>query len=466
MATARTAAAVVAAALLAVSGCASGAEPGPPTESVTETPVPAGKLTVWDATGAGYDPAATYAPVIESFRADYPAVEVEVIGVDPARAREGFLAASRAGDPPALLLGPSEWTVELAGGGFLEPLTGTPLEVALADYVPVTRSSVEFGQELWGLPQTSFSDALVCNERVLSSAQATVPGTWSEVAAESGKLAAAGVTLLLAPATGTDALPYLYSAGGGMLDTASTTILVNNPESTAGWEQAVALIASGATPRSLPGTPAGAGAPDVDAGSASASPAEPAATDPAAQPTTGPAEAREAFLRGDLACLFADPFETAGIYADARATTDVSISVNPPPAGSAPGSATAQGANLNVAAAADQSQKELGYLFAAHLNSVEVQFDLALAAGWPPAQAASNRLLADQTTAQAKILNEYAPLTRSAAPWPATPELPALIPALDAGWAAMAAGSGAPAQVADDIAAQWQTVLPATYSRD
>ncbi len=447
------AAAVALAAVMTLAACAAESEPVDPSPSGSTGP-PAGKVTVWDASAAPSTGPEAYAPVIESFRADYPEIEVEVVAIDPATARQEFEEASRQGTPPTLLVAPSQWTIELAGRGFLEPLTDTPLDLALSDYVPVVRPSVQFDERLWGLPQTATSDALVCNERLLSAAQATVPATWEEVATTAPQVQAAGATLLLAPATGSDALPHLYASGGGMLDVGATSILVNDQASVAGWTNAVALIESGATPRGLPQlpTPTPTTAPTESPGVGS---------DATAAPSDG--EAREAFLQGALACVVIGPQDAVTLYADARAATDVSISINPLPAGTASGASTAGGTNINVAAAAQPAERELGYMFAEHLNSADSQFTLAATAAWPPALGLPIRLLADETTATAIVLTEYAPLLDAAQPWPPVPELASLIPALDVGWAAMAAGQAPPNEAADGIAVEWLTVLPATY---
>jgi ABC-type glycerol-3-phosphate transport system substrate-binding protein len=413
-------------------------------------------VILWDASDSPEATSAAYAPIIESFRAEYPGIEVQVVEIAEAEARERFTQASLDRSAPTLLVAPSEWSIELAGGGFLEPLTGTPLEATLADYVRASRPSVEFDNTLWALPQTATSDALVCNERLLSTAGATVPVSWEQVAEAAVVVAESGVTLMLAPATGADALPYLYSQGGGMLDVAESEILVNNPASVTGWDTAVALIAAGATPRALPGA----------LGSPSSQPpsANPGAT-PANNPTTA-SEASEAFFAGQLACIVINPIETVALYAGAQAATDVSISINPMPGGASEGATTAQGTTVSVAAAASQAEKDLGYLFAAHLNSTEAQLELARQSAWSPARGDAYRLLSDDTSSTAKVLNAFAPLLETARPWPATPELAQLMPSLDSGWAAMAAGQEPPAQAADAIATQWRTVLPATYRED
>lgn len=465
-----------------LAGCSAGESDAQSSPTTTESAAPTGTITLWDASDAPHTTAEAYAPIIEAFRVEYPGVEVQVVEVGQAEAREKFAQASLDRAAPALLVAPSEWTVELAGSGFLEPLTGTPLETSLADYVRVSRPSVEFDNILWALPQTASSDALVCNQRLLSSAGASVPGTWEEVPAAAAAVQAVGATLLLAPASGAEALPYLYSQGGGMLDVEASQILVNNAASVAGWDTSVALIAAGNTPRTLPSatdaatqsspvppdepsTPAEPSPPaDTPTSAEAPTPAEGEPTPPVEVPApTTAAEARDAFLNSKLACVIVDPASTVELYAGAKAATDISISINPLPAGSSDGAATAEGTTVAVAAAVAPEQKELAYLFAQHLNSTESQLQLARDSMWSPARGDSYQLLADDSSSTSKVLNEFAPLLETAQPWPPTPELAELIPALDFGWAIMATGTQPPQQTADAIAAQWRTVLPATY---
>src|SRR5215204_5140653 len=222
-------AAVAVAGALALAACGESADSGAAAVSA-DTADASGTVTWWDTSDATNE-APVFKELVDKFTTSHPKITVNYVNVPFAQAQEKFRTAAQAGaGAPDVLRSEVAWTSDFASLGYLADLTG---KVETADFLPTPLSSAQLDGKLYGLPQVTDAPALLYNKALLQKAGVAVPTTWAELGAAAPKLTAA-VPGLRAPlflqSGGYFSLPFLYSEGGDLLDTAQRRILVNSPE--------------------------------------------------------------------------------------------------------------------------------------------------------------------------------------------------------------------------------------------
>lgn len=387
-----------------------------------------GTVVFWDTTAPNGQSAASQ-ELVNSFAQTYPNVNVEYTNIPAAEAEAKFVAAVQAGEAPDVIRAEASWTPAFAAAGYLQPLDDTPLADDAEAFLPAALASTKVIGQTWAVPQDVDAPALLCNDALLAKAGATVPTTWAQVAEQAPKVTAAGATMLYGPTSGLFVLPYIYASGGNMLNTEDKKILINDPQSVAGFQTALDLIAAGA----------------------------------AVRPNRNDAytEQQAQFKEGRVACVINGAWSVGDALTGPAFADSTNLSVNLPPGGAEAGASPMEGHNLAVYGGAQD--KEAAYAFVGYLNSQASQVQLAQAAGLLPARQDAYTQV-ESTTPTGRFVALFAPVVQAAEPQPGVAELRQLYVPMDEQWIKMYSGQASAQDGANATAAAWLTLLPTDYT--
>lgn len=196
-----------------------------------------GEITFWN-TMRDFE-LAEVQTLIDAWTAANPGITVKHDPVSFDDARANYQNAAPAGSAPDILRADIGWTIGFADEGYLLDLA--PFMDDAEDYLGVPLATASWKGGIYGQPHVTDALGLQCNRELLTAAGLdTAPATWDE-------LVAAGATI-----TDLDAQQYgIYARGdaywvqpftwgwGGQLynvaDDGSVEVLINSPESAAGW---------------------------------------------------------------------------------------------------------------------------------------------------------------------------------------------------------------------------------------
>jgi arabinogalactan oligomer/maltooligosaccharide transport system substrate-binding protein len=232
-----------AAALATAFALAVGAAPAAAQDAPAVPEVPAselayqGEITFWN-TMRDFEMAEVQA-LIDAWTAAHPGITVAHNAQNFANAQADYQNAAPAGTAPDILRADIGWTIGFANEGYLLDLTG--LVNDQDDYLPVPLATATWKGGLYGLPHVTDALGLQCNNALLEEAGLDhAPATWDELVS-----AGAGITDLDAQkygfymrGDGYWAQPFTWAWGGKLYEVAddgSVTVLINSPESVAGW---------------------------------------------------------------------------------------------------------------------------------------------------------------------------------------------------------------------------------------
>jgi arabinogalactan oligomer/maltooligosaccharide transport system substrate-binding protein len=177
--------------------------------------------------------------LIDAWTAAHPGITVAHTAQPFDTARADYQNAAPAGTAPDILRADIGWTIGFADEGYLLELGG--LIDDADDYIPVPLATATWKGGLYGLPHVTDALGLQCNKALLAEAGLdAAPATWDELVA-----AGSGLTDLDAQQYGFYtrgdsywAQPFTWAWGGKLYEVAedgSVTVLINSPESVAGW---------------------------------------------------------------------------------------------------------------------------------------------------------------------------------------------------------------------------------------
>ncbi|MDQ1247085.1 MAG: arabinogalactan oligomer / maltooligosaccharide transport system substrate-binding protein, partial [Actinomycetota bacterium] len=405
-----------------------GSTGGDASESIDPSAL-AGTVTYWDTSDATNE-APVFQELIAGFQRQYPNITVDYVNVPFAEAQQRFKTAAQAGEGPDVMRADVGWTTEFATLGYLQPLSETPLAAGQKDFLPAAWSSNEFDDELWGVPQVTDAPALLCNKALLTKAGVAVPKTWTDVKTGAAAVTGAGATFLYGPTGGFFTLPYVYSQGGDMLDSEVKKVLINDPESVAGFQTALDLIASGASVKPDPADPYN--------------------------------PQQKLFKEGKVACIINGPWSIPDLLTGPSFTDPANLVVNVIPNGAETGASPIGGHNYVVYAASPD--KAASYLFIDYMNSQASQVTLAEKLGLLPTREAAYPEVATSASPRAALVTAFEPVMAAAKERPWIPEQGLALNALDQQWSQMYTGAVTAQQGADNIAAAWLKFLPKDYT--
>ncbi|MTE18766.1 extracellular solute-binding protein [Streptomyces sp. TRM43335] len=389
-----------------------------------------GTITWWDTSGEAENP--HFAELVAAFEAEYPAIEVDHVGVPFDQARQKFLDAVESGrDVPDVLRADVGWTAGFAAEGHLADLTGTSaLDGDISeDFLPSTTASVvrEDGS-VHGVPQVTDTLALLYNRRIFEEAGiARPPATWKElkdvalrIREETG---AEGIVLNPDPFF---SLPFLYGEESDLVDVDAQSITVANEASVRGVSTAADLVSSGAAPEP----------PREDAYAAM----------------------QNAFKEGEAAMMINGPWATSEIFTSPEFENRDNLGIAAVPAGST-GTAGSPTGGHNLVVAADSDDLEASYLFVRFMTDAEQQEKTALALGLLPTRTAAytDKVLSDP------VRNSfYLALTKAVAR-PSIPESGRLFTLLQPHYTAILRGEETPEEGLARTAEEWNEQLLPGY---
>ena len=416
--------AVIAALPLALAACSSGDSGGGESSPSPANPGDvSGTVVYWD-TSDSTNEAPAFKDLIKKFEAEYPNVKVEYQNVPFSEAQNKYKAAAQADNAPDVLRAEVAWTPEFASLGYLLPLTGTALDTPDA-YLPTPFSSNIYENVQYGVPQVTDALGLMYNKELLQKAGVEAPKTWDDVKAAAPKLKDAGVDALYSATGGYQTLPYIYSFGGNTVDPATQKILINDPESVAGFQEALTLIDDGAAVK-----------PD---------------------PNDAYNQQMAMFKEGKLAMMINGPWSVADVdTGKAFKGKEDNLGVTTTPAGPDGKQGSPVGGH-NYVVSAGTKNEAASLAFVQYMNSPESQAYIATELGLLPTQTAAYDL--PEVSGDATV-SVWKPVVESATPRAWIPEGGQLFTAMDEQWINMYTGKATAQEGADAIAKAWTEFLP------
>lgn len=416
--------ALLAALPLALTACGGSDESsGEATASPANPSEVSGTVVFWD-TSDSTNEAPTFKELIKKFEAEYPNVKVEYQNVPFSETQNKFKTAAQADNAPDVLRAEVAWTPEFASLGYLLPLTGTALDTPDA-YLPTPWSSNIYENVQYGVPQVTDAPGLMYNKELLSKAGVEVPKTWDDIKAAAPKLKEQGADTLYSATGGYFTLPYIYSFGGDTVNPAEQKILINSPESVAGFQQALTLIDEGAAVK-----------PD---------------------PNDAYNQQMAMFKEGKVAMIINGPWSVADVETGkAFKNTPDNLGITTTPAGPDGKQGSPVGGHNYVVSAGTQNEAA-SIAFVQYMNSPESQAFVAEELGLLPTQSAAYDLPA---VSGDPIVSAWKPIVESATPRAWIPEGGQLFTAMDEQWINMYTGKATAQEGADAIAQAWTEFLP------
>jgi arabinogalactan oligomer/maltooligosaccharide transport system substrate-binding protein len=145
-----------------------------------------GSLTLWHGwTGAEAD--ALNNLVLPAWQAANPDVTIDVLAVPFDQLKNKYQTETATGGGPDLLIGPADWTGELASADLIRSLDGLVSEETLGQYVPSAVEALTIDGQLYGLPESIETVALYYNTDLVP----TPPSSTAELVEMSGEIAGA-----------------------------------------------------------------------------------------------------------------------------------------------------------------------------------------------------------------------------------------------------------------------------------
>jgi arabinogalactan oligomer/maltooligosaccharide transport system substrate-binding protein len=220
----RRTALVIAGALL-LTACGGGASSG--TDS--------GKVVFWDTSGPNEH------PVFDKVAKDCAAkggysVDVQQVSFDQALAN--YKTAAQGGQGPDVLRSDVGWVAQLAQNGLVADLSDAVTDTS--DYLDGPLGSTKYNGKTYAVPQVTDTLALLYNKKKLADAGVQPPATWDELKADAPKLGGPNAIFLNNDAY--YALPFIYGAGGDLLDVPNKKIVVNSAQNVQALQTAKGLL--------------------------------------------------------------------------------------------------------------------------------------------------------------------------------------------------------------------------------
>ncbi|AHH93780.1 extracellular solute-binding protein [Kutzneria albida] len=196
-----------------------------------------GQVTFWDTSGSNEH------PVFEKLAKDCATkggytVTVQQVSFDQALAN--YKTAAQGGQGPDVLRSEVAWVAQLAKNGLIQDLSATDLAKDTADFLDSPLGSTKYEGKTYAVPQVTDTLGLLYNKKLLADAGVQPPRTWDEAKAAAAKLG--GPKTLFINNDAYYALPFIYAAGGDLLDVANKKIVVNSADNVRALGEAKGLL--------------------------------------------------------------------------------------------------------------------------------------------------------------------------------------------------------------------------------
>jgi len=394
---------------------------GEPGDKKSAEPV---SLTYWD-TSDSTNEAPKFKELISKFQAKYPQIKVDYQNIPFEQARNKFKTAAQANTAPDVMRAEVAWTPEFASLRYLAPLEGTIADENEGDYLPAPLSTNKYNGKLYGVPQVTDALALLYNKALLQKAGVTAaPATMDDLkkAALAVKAKAGADGIYLAPA-GYFLLPFIYGAGGDLVQADQKKISVNGAEAVKGLEVVLDFIKSGAAAK-----------PDLN---------------------SGYNQMQAGFKDGKGAMVINGPWSVADDLAGKAFADKGNLGIAPVPAGSSGKSGSPLGGH-NYVAYAGGKHLEASYQFIQFMNSAENQAYLAKELGLLPTRASAYKL---PDAAANPVVPQFKVIIEKAVARPAIPQGGQLMIPLDREYPRALSGDKTPQAALDAVAGEYKSLL-------
>lgn len=345
-------------------------------------------------------------------------VQVEEVAFD--QALNNYKTAAQGGQGPDVLRADVGWVPQLAAAGLIQDLSGTPLADTSA-YLDNAAASTRYQGKPYGVPQVTDTLALFYNKRQLTEANVEPPRTWDELIRIAPRLG--GERALFLNNDDFYALPFVYTAGGDLVDSETKEITVNSPETVRGLATAKRLL---------------------DTGSART----------AQDPSNSYSTMKAAFSSGEVAMMIDGPWVIPEILASDEFSDPSNLGIAPIPG---PERTAPPGGHDYVLRQGSDSTAA-STKFVQCMSSTENQAEVAKRIGLLPTR---EDAYDDPAVADQPIVSAFTPLVRNTHKRAWIPEGDELIDGLRSTYADILAGNKTPRAAADELAKTYQdTVVP------
>lgn len=198
----------------------------------TSTPV---TLSFWY-TESG-NQASAVKDLIIKFQQQNPSITVNARQVANTQAHDLFLTAVQQNKAPDVLSAESGWSNEFAAAGDLYDITSSVSATSRSDFLGAPLAAATYKGKVYGLPQNADFLVLYYNKAMLTAgAVTTAPTTWDQFDAANKALTRNGKYGWVWQGSAYDMQQFLYSFGGGLINTSGATpqVIVNNANSIKG----------------------------------------------------------------------------------------------------------------------------------------------------------------------------------------------------------------------------------------
>ncbi|GAB3281485.1 sugar ABC transporter substrate-binding protein [Parasphingorhabdus pacifica] len=389
---------------MTLTGCGSGSE------------VDANRVVYWDTSGSNESP--VFAEIAEECgRAGGYEVEVERVTFD--QALNNYKTAAQNGQGPDVLRADVGWVAQLANAGLIKDLSNMSLATDTSDYLDAPLKSTKHDGKTYAIPQVTDTLALFYNKRMLAEAGVNPPETWEELKRIAPRLG--GENALFINNDAFYSLPFLYTYGGGLVDTEAETIELNSPESVRGLGIAKDLLEAGAARTAL-------------------------------DPTNSYNNMKAAFNAGEVAMIIDGPWATPDFFASDTFADPADLGIAPIPSSPSP----AGGHNYVVRQGTDAD--EASTKFVECMSSTENQAAISAKLGLLPTRESA---YADPTVAEEPVVAAFKPLLEKTHPRAWIPEGNELMEPLEIAYADVLAGRDSTRAALDKAAKKYEdTILP------
>jgi arabinogalactan oligomer/maltooligosaccharide transport system substrate-binding protein len=203
----------------------------------TDTGSDTGEVTFWDTSGPNESPVFTKIAQDCATKGGYK-VKTETVAFDAAL--NNYKTAAQGGQGPDVFRAEVAWVPQLAKNSLVVDLTDTDLAKDTGDFLETPLGSTKFEGKSYGVPQVTDSLALFYNKKLLADAGVQPPKTWAELKDAAAKLGGEKSFFLNNDAY--YALPFIYGAGGDLVDADAKKIVVNSSANVKALETAKGLL--------------------------------------------------------------------------------------------------------------------------------------------------------------------------------------------------------------------------------
>ncbi|WP_422647191.1 extracellular solute-binding protein [Actinoalloteichus caeruleus] len=379
-----------------------------------------GPVVFWDTSGPGES--AVFRDLAEGCAASGGfEVAVEQVAFD--QALNNFKNAAQGGQGPDVLRAEVAWVAQLAHNGLIQDLAGTGLDDQ-GDFLATPWSSTQFDGATYAVPQVTDTLALLYNREFLDEAGVEPPTSWEELLDIAPDLG--GDSAFFVNNDGYYALPFIYSAGGDLLDVENQTIVVNSDEAVAGLGTARALLDEGAART-------------------------------AQDPGNSYGNMKAAFASGEVAMIVDGPWAVADLLDGAAFQDPENLGVAPLPGpADGDGNGPVGGHDYVIRQGSERTDDAVSLIEC--MSGVEAQTTVAVELGLLPTR---ESVYEDPEVAEHPVVSAFSAAVERAHPRPWIAEGNELFDPLKIGYADVLAGNLSPAEAAEQVATAYQdTVVP------